>query len=330
LQSDQLITNCFWDIAKNGGREDPKGRWHKYTPRFVCHYVMDHILSVRFSNPTADENSLFTVDNFKKVLGRMNHVHRRVEEDTSCSVVWRSSPRDLVSWERMGPMLVRIPISHGPQIEQEPIPELYPLARANVTFKDLFFTQIGCSHPASFAQINHTIIARLIIYAQRHETASSAVRNAQTKPVDPSHLERVFIAPGLRLTMFFDTFQKAKDTIVTVWKHYKKQSPKWQIIKSRAMINDTTWVAHGERGIDVLQCTPTEESRMATLLEHPDSFHAVKMAESGWITRTFLLWLMQQKEWYNSERIRGTMPKERAVRAHCHILHDKTGDFAES
>jgi hypothetical protein len=81
ITPDQLIKNCFWDVAKDASATPPVGRWKKYTPRHVCHYVMDHILSVRYSSPEADVDSLFTTENFKKVLGRACVGHRRFGED---------------------------------------------------------------------------------------------------------------------------------------------------------------------------------------------------------------------------------------------------------
>jgi hypothetical protein len=323
---EQLITNCFWDVAKNGSSEDAKGRWLKYTPRFVCHYVMDHLLSVRYSNPDADEDSLFTIDNFKKVLGKMSHTHRRLDEDHSTPIVWRSSPRDLFSWDRMGPMLVVIPNTNlGPQVQQEADAELYPLQRSNSSkLKDLFFRQISCTHEVNFAQLNHIVIARLLLFKLRHPTGNTVVTASTKKPIDASHLETVFLGDGLKFTRFFDNPASATMQIQTVWKHYKKRTTKWEQIRQAAMYNSASWCSHGEHQIDVLQCTAAQEAQMVNCLHMQDSYFPIKQAERGCITRKFLLWLLEQKEWYNGLRSAGTLPSQPELRNHVGIVHARS------
>jgi hypothetical protein len=320
---DQLITNCFWDVAKNGSMQNPKGRWLKYTTRYVLHYVMDHILSIRASDPASDETALFTIDNFKRVLAKNCHSHRHQENDNSPVIVWRSSTRDLVSWNRAGPMIVKIPTTNnGPHLTPaEMPPDHYPLSRANIQLKDAFFQNIGCTHHKSVIQINHILIGRLILFALRDPTAGA---QPMKKPIDYRIIERVSLGGGLFLTRFFTTQSHAEGSIHTVWKHYRENKLKWRKIKERAETNQLLWGNHGSDLIDILQTTAEDEALMDQRLSHADSFHCLKMAESGKITRKFLLWLLQMKEWYDNMRLGGTLPNAEDVREHCSILQPKS------
>jgi hypothetical protein len=285
---------------------------------------MDHILNIRFANPDADETSIFTISNFKKVLARTCQTSRRFDDDTSYAIVWRSSTRDLVSWDRMGPMLVMIPEANvGPQVPQPAVPELYPLQRSNTRLNDLFFRNIVTSR-RSTPQINHVIIGRLILYALRHPNRATIPHGPRKKPIDASYFQRVSFGQGFKFTRFFDSPFHANSAIVTVWNHCKANNAKWQIIKTAAEINMDSWCAHGERGIDVLQCTQYEATQTDQLLTLDDSYDCVRRAENGYITRTFILWLLEKKEWYNSRRIAGVLPREDAVRAYCAIARERS------
>jgi hypothetical protein len=321
----QLIKNCFWDVAKDAAEAAPKGRWLKYTPRLVCHFIMDHLLSVHFANPQAEGSSLFTVDNFKKVLGRVCQSSRRLDVDNSDAIVWKSSPRDLVSWDRMGPMLVKIPGSNaGPQVEPEAIPELYAYARIRLDVKDIFFKSVVATPGLLFAQINHIIIARLILFVMAHPPQGFVPRNPPKKPIDASHLERVWLGDGLKLTRFFDSFKAADEVIKAVWKHAQKDNDKWKILKARAIVNRDMWCSHGERGIDILQLSGEQETTMTRLIQLADASYAFRKAERGHISRSFLLWLLDKKEWYNTTRlgglgVSGRQPRVSEIRTHCDL-----------
>jgi hypothetical protein len=320
-----LIQNCFWDVVKNGATENANKRWLKYTPTLVCHYIVDHILNVRFSNPDADETSIFTKEYFKKALGKTCQTHRRLDVDHSVAIVWRSSKRDLVSWDRMGPMLVRIPANNfGPQVQEDADPELYGLERSNLTLRDLFFRAIQCSRETLVSQINHTVIARLIIFIIQHPDPGTVPSNPQRKPIDASHLERVWLGEGLKFTRFFDNPARANSVISSVWKHCKQNSAKWKIMKKAAEQNIGTWCSHGERGIDVLQLDQAENNNMNNSLLNANKRFAVKRAEKGHISRRFLLWLLEKKQWYDDQRNNGTLPREETVRDECQILGGRT------
>jgi hypothetical protein len=225
-----------------------------------------------------------------------------------------------VSWDRMGPMLVKIPGSNaGPQVEQEPIVQLYPHAMASKNAKDIFFKNIVATTGLQYVQINHIIIARLIIFVMAHPPQGFVPRNPPRKPIDASHLERVWLGDGLKLTRFFDTSKAADEVIKGVWKQYQKDTPKWQLLRAKAIVNRDTWCSHGERGIDILQLSGEQETTMTNLIQLADASYACRKAERGHISRSFLLWLMDKKEWYNTIRLGGRQPSVTELRIHCDL-----------
>jgi hypothetical protein len=164
----------------------------------------------------------------------------------------------------------------------------------------------------------------LIIFIIQHPDPGTVPSNPQRKPIDASHLERVWLGEGLKFTRFFDNPARANSVISSVWKHCKQNSAKWKIMKKAAEQNIGTWCSHGERGIDVLQLDQAENNNMNNSLLNANKRFAVKRAEKGHISRRFLLWLLEKKQWYDDQRNNGTLPREETVRDECQILGGRT------
>jgi hypothetical protein len=235
--------------------------------------------------------------------------------------VLRSSVRELVAWARMGPMIVRIPITNGPPIVIEPEGELFPMQRTVTIGRDQFFKNVCRTVSTKSVLISHIIIARVILFTISNREVGAPVRAG--KPINDREISLVWVGQGLRFTRFFETTAKCREAINTVWRTLSKEPPTPLSARLRraATVNSESWVTHSVRGLDVLQAPHhSHETQMDDLLNLEDKFFALKRAERGYITRNFLIWLLSKKDWYNHYRGEGITPTEREVEVQCSIL----------
>jgi hypothetical protein len=296
----------------------------------ILHYASDHILEVG-DRLRETPGHPWTTKSFQNTLAGMCN-SRRTGEDTSTSIVWKSNKRDLVRWERMCPILVKmLPSSNLPTVKVRIPTELRGLTNIEGLGRDNFFKDIMVQPPQRgevVALLNQVLMARIMVYIRCHEPK----RDKDNFTMSESDMVRIVIDDTKDFSRFFDNKSKRKGQIQQMQKllrpnpHTGVTSDRAKSILKAAEVNSDCWGKRSVGGELILTTySDTISIRMHDLLNRDDKTHAVRYAQQGYITTGFLIWLLKGKEKYNHLRKRIEDHSTYVTRALLDIEEDKDG-----
>jgi hypothetical protein len=282
-----------------------KGGWAKMGVRRLFHYAID-IMAKVYAKADSSKKDFWKQDRFIEGLGRALQP-RRVADDTSPFILWRTDEKRCIRYEHLKAMIV------GGNIHRRTI---LPTRKRKITTsfdfcevedsnrpRDTFFKWLGQSKGTY--QLNEILLGRICFCIWQKHTVGKNHNNPNWKVFYPY----IRTEMGLNLGIFWETtyrFEKAMKEF-----HKRKSIEKGKLDRGACELNSGSWRYPPSGGIYPFEYSTDVEAEMDMYLDSRNSTKAIEFALAGHLTERFLKWMVAMKTHYNS--IRGSGDNDKAL-----------------
>ena len=315
---DQFIELAFLD-SDPAAVLDPKSRWNRCISRRLMHLICSELAKVE---GVAEGNVKlhFSVGVFRKRVGKHFSEERATRGDLSKTIMWKTEPtKRMYRWQHFSPILIDISDNPIPSVPREStvshvaagVLPLAPASNNGSKPKDVFFRAIlhrGCP---KICQLNRVIIYRCIMYLEEN------VEQSPNESAIKAHYPRFRLGndnTGL-LHLFLDGKQ-ISDCATALQKVMRAENcaTKRDIVDG-ALMNKNQWPHRSESmNIDLFKYDIDVETQMKSYLNGRDFANAFIYAQKGYVTKTFLQYLMGVRMSTQRRMAQGTPTPSKDIR----------------
>jgi hypothetical protein len=278
-----------------------QGGWAKFGVRRLFHYAVDIMAKVY---PEADsvKKVLWAEDSFIEILGRAMQ-GRRTGEDTSAMILWRTDDKRCIRYEHLKAMIVGNNIHSAsvlPSRKRKITTSFdFPQVEDSNRPKDTFFKWLVIRKGEY--QLNDILFGRICFCISKKFPEN---KNANV-PSWKAYYSNIRMVKAVNLGLIWDTSRRFEKAL----KEYQKKIVLKKVDRSACEVNSGSWRYPPSGGIYPFSYLADDEAEMDQYLASGNYVKAIEFALKGYLTESFLAWLVEMKIYYNSVRDQGLAGK---------------------
>ena len=263
-----------------------KGGWAKFGTRRLFHYACDIIHKTSMVAP--EDNMRYWQESkfFKMLVVAMKSRSSERLHDTRY-ILWKTDQQRFIRFDRLKVMIIGIKANSSLPTKLKIIEDTFDFTflDKDVTGVDYFFRHLGTS---GTAQLNDVLFRR--IYDGIHSKFTE--RKNKNTPQWKEYLPNVKTKKGLNLGLLWSSQAK----LGNAFQNYTKKTKKKEVEHP----NKARWKYTAEDEIYLFIYAPEEEKKMKELLSMESHKAAIEYATKGYMTESFLEWLLQMRTFYKA------------------------------
>lgn len=290
--TEKVIITAFLDRTDTL-KSNSKGGWSKFGPRRLFHYAIQLISKIQDAADDA-KKGLWDETKFVEVFTESMD-SRSTLEDTTYSILWRTCPSRFIRYDHLAPMIVGN-LSGSNDLPTSNKRKRSPELRTIFDFvdhrapgrRDTFFRWIHRKEGGG-PQLNNLLIGRIVYGIESKFEGKNA-----NSPAWQERFHDITLKTKINLGHFWADPHQFESAV----RQFKK-SKKTHHDLCRYKVNERNWAYRGDGGgggpIILFSYTPEVEDTMDKLLSKQLWEKALVYAQMGYLTESFLNFLIQLK-----------------------------------
>ena len=301
-----MVSMAFKD-STNTLPSKAKGGWVKVISRLLFHYGVNICFNVAEAASDQVTKDRWSESKFIEAVGAAMKYRRRSEEDESSFIIWRTHKTRGIKYENLKAMIVADNI-HQPSslpTRKRKRTTCFEFGENPVTNvvhqRDSFFMWLKPS--SSRVQLNDILFGRMYLSIEHKHPATSGHHNC---PPWKEFYRTISTSKGVNLAKLWSSQTSCEKAFQEFLKKVKAN----RFPRVACAINQSNWSYPSGGGIYPFQYTAEVERDMKDYLSTGNTLRAMEYALQGYITDTFLEWMVSMKDYYthlqNSGPAQGT------------------------
>jgi hypothetical protein len=293
-------------------KETDNSQWGKFGPRRLLHYICQLLRDV-WLVALPRKKDFWEESYFLQILATRMEMRSGGGPEETRYILWKTDEERFVRYDRLRPMIV--------SMTQEPLPTANKRRRIdNTTFafidgkkgKNQFFRWMSLGG----VQLNDILFGRILM-GIHHKFPQSENKNLLSWKL---HYRNIKTKKSLNLGIFWHSLERFLDNGKEFTKTSNDKMNESMVARYKA--NQDNWKYHSDGAIDLFTYPRSVEARMNLYLSSEASWReAIMYAQEGYMTETFLKWLVAKKVIYNLGEPKEAKAKEQFMeRAHLDFL----------